>query len=84
MVPIMVNALMRLQMRMVQNIVNLVSLDPQDVPLVIFNFFVTSLSECFKHTISEVCLESDMTEMCIIMILFDILSEVLRHFCSII
>ena len=78
----MVNALMRLQMRMVQNIVNLVSLDPQDVPLVIFNFFVTSLSECLKHTISEVCLESDITEMCIIMVLFDILSEVLRHFCS--
>ena len=40
-----VDPLMRLQMEVVEDVVDLVSLDPQDVPIVRLDFFVPLLAE---------------------------------------
>ena len=66
-------------MRMIQDVVDLVSLDPQDVPSIVLHLFVPSLSERLKDTVSERSLEPNVAEMCGVMVLFDIFPEVFRH-----
>ena len=46
-VPVMIYALMRLQMTMVHDVVDLVSFDPKDVPVISLHLLVTSFPEGF-------------------------------------
>jgi hypothetical protein len=61
----------------IENIVNLISLNPEDVPVVSLCLFVSSLPECFEDTVSERGLELDLTEVVHVMILLYILSKIL-------
>jgi hypothetical protein len=79
MVSIMIYTLMGLQVTMVHNVVNLVTLYPKDVPVITFHLFVAALSECFKHTVSESSFKFDLRKVSSVVILFDVFSKVLRH-----
>ena len=75
----MVDSLMRLQMSVVKNIVNLIPFNPKNIPIITLCLFVSSLSEGLKHTVSERGLEFDLTEMVHVVVLLDVFSKILRH-----
>ena len=66
-------------MTMVHNVVNLVSLDPQDVPVIPLDLLVASFSEGFQNTITESGLELNLRKVGSIMIFFNVLSKVFGH-----
>ena len=60
MVAVMINFLVGLQMLMTHDVVDLISLDPQDIPVVAFHFLVALLPEGIEHAISERRLELNL------------------------
>jgi len=66
-------------MIVVKYIVDLISFDPQNVPIITFNFFISFLSESIKHAISKSCFEFDLRWVSWIMLFLYILSEIFRH-----
>ena len=80
MISIMIDSLMGLQMTVVHNIVDLISLYPKDIPVVALYFFVTTFPESFKDAVAESRLEFNLTEMSLIMVFLDVFSKVFRHY----
>lgn len=76
----MIDALARLQVIVIQDVVDLVALHPEDIPVVALCFFVSFLPKSIKNTIPERCLELDVRGMLREVFLFYVLAEVLRHF----
>ena len=67
-------------MSVVKNIVNLVSFNPKDIPVVTLSFFVSALSEGLEDTVPKRGFEFDLTEVVHVVIFLDVFSEILRHF----
>ena len=59
----MVNSLMWLQMEMVEYFIYGISLDPQNVPIFIFDFFITTLTESINNAVFEAGFEFDGSEV---------------------
>lgn len=78
-VSVMVDSLMRLQMSVVENVVNLISFNPKNIPVITLCFFVSSLSEGLQHAVSERCLEFYLTEVVHVVVLLNVFSKILRH-----
>ena len=66
-------------MVVVQDVVDLVTLDPKDVPVVALRFLVALLAEGVEHTIPEGRLELDVRRVRGVVLFLDVLAEVLRH-----
>lgn len=79
MVSVVIYSLMRLQMEVVENIIDLISFDPKDIPLVSFHLLVAPFPEGFKHTVPKAGLEFDLRKVGRIVLFLDILPEVFRH-----
>lgn len=82
MVSIVIDSLMRLQMEVVKNVIDLISFDPKDVPLVSFNLLVAPFPEGFQHTVPKAGLEFDLRKVGCVVLFLDIFPEVFRHFCT--
>ena len=67
---------------MVHNVINLVSLNPEYIPVVSFNLLVASLSKSLQNTIAERGFELYLREVSCVVILFNVLSKVFRHLYS--
>ena len=76
----MVNLLVRLKMVVVEDVIDLVALDPENIPIIAFSLLVALLSECVKNTVPECCLELDVRWMLRVVFFLDVLAEVLGHF----
>ena len=79
MVPEMVDLLMRLQVEMVEYVIDLVPLYPQDVPVVRLHFLIPLLPKGVQNTVSKGSLEPDGSVVGVIVLLLDVLAEVFRH-----
>ena len=75
----MIYLLVRLKMKLIENMLNLISFDPKDVPVVCLHFLITLFLECFQHTISKCGLEPDLRKVVRIMLFLNILPEVFGH-----
>lgn len=60
MVAVMVDSLMLLQMSVIQNVVDHFAIDPEHVPVIAFDFFVSFSPERVRDTILEAGLELDL------------------------
>lgn len=75
-----VDFLVRLQVVVVENVVDLVSLHPENVPVVVFHLFVALLAQSFQHTVPKGSLELNLRGMGWVVLFFYVFSEVVRHF----
>ena len=79
MVPEVIDSLMRLQMEVIQNLINGISLYPQDVPVLAFNLPITPLFESVQNAVLKSCLELNSGVMIWVVLFLDVLPEILRH-----
>lgn len=76
----MIDLLVSLQMVMIQDVVDLITLHPEDVPIIALCFLVALLAEGVEHTVPEGGLELDVGRVLGVILFLDVLAEVFRHF----
>lgn len=75
----MVDSLVRLQVIVTQHVIDLVSVDPENIPVVALDLTVPLLPQGVEHTVSETGPELDGRVVRGVVLLLNILSKVLRH-----